>query len=240
MPFITEKTWKWIFYSLIFLNLFFLSAVISYQITIQGEMAKIPDLTGLTLDEAKETAVEKKFSVIQSGSQIDQKWEKGKIIFQEPPPESKIKLFKGVKVILSAGKEKVEVPSLVGKNFQPIGKYLEEFWLRKGKVSHVHTSKYSAGRIIAQSPLPGDEVPRDSYISLLVSQGAKEKRYLMPDLLGKKADRVTRWLREMEFRVGDIRQVYYPGLESGIIIKQFPPQGYRVQKRNLITLEVSK
>lgn len=203
-------------------------------------MTKIPDLTGITLEEAKKIASEKKFSVIQSGSQIDQEWEKGKIIFQDPPPESKIKLFNEVKVIISAGKEKVEVPSVVGRNFQTIGKYLEEFGLRRGKVSHVHTTKYAAGKIIAQSPLPGDEVARESYISFLVSQGASEVKYLMPDLLGKRADRVIKRLRELGFKVGDIREVYYPGLEAGIIIKQFPPQGYRVQKRNLITLEVSK
>ena len=29
-------------------------------------------------------------------------------------------------------------------------------------------------------------------------------------------------------------------LESGVIIKQYPPQGFRIQKRDRITLEVSK
>ena len=62
----------------------------------------------------------------------------------------------------------------------------------------------------------------------------------MPDLIGRRASRVIRWLQAHDFRLGDIRYVYYEGLDSGIIIKQFPPLGYKIQKRNLITLEVSK
>lgn len=62
----------------------------------------------------------------------------------------------------------------------------------------------------------------------------------MPDLLGKRADFVRAKLKEMEFNVGDVRYAYYPRLESGIVIKQFPRHGYLIQKRNLITLEVSK
>ncbi|MGC8746939.1 MAG: PASTA domain-containing protein [Candidatus Saccharicenans sp.] len=44
----------------------------------------------------------------------------------------------------------------------------------------------------------------------------------------------------MGFKVEDIRYVYYPGLEKGIIVKQNPPSGYPIQKRNPISLEVSR
>ncbi|MEA2006482.1 MAG: PASTA domain-containing protein [Acidobacteriota bacterium] len=203
-------------------------------------MTTVPDLEGKTFDQAKEELFQKKLSIAQSGLQVHEKWERGKIIFQDPPAGSKIKLNKVVKVILSTGKEKVLVPNLIGKSFQTINQTLQEAGLRKGKISHVHTPKYAAGKIMAQFPQPGQEVGRDTYISFLVSQGEIEKKYLMPDLIGKRSETVVAKLKEMDFRVGDIRYVLYPGLESGIIIKQFPTQGFRIQKRNLITLEVSK
>lgn len=232
--------WDIPLFILIFLNLFFLSAILSYQFTMKGEMTTVPDLEGKTFDQAKEELFQKKLSIAQSGLQVHEKWERGKIIFQDPQAGSKIKLNKVVKVILSTGKQKVLVPKLIGKSFQTINQSLQESGLRKGKTSHVHTPKYAAGKIMAQFPQQGQEVGRDTYISFLVSQGEIEKKYLMPDLIGKRAETVVAKLKEMDFRVGDIRYVLYPGLESGIIIKQFPTQGFRIQKRNLITLEVSK
>lgn len=235
-----KRIYAYTFYILIFLVIFFLGANISYQIVLRGERVTLPHLIGKTMAEANEILAKKKLDIVQKGTQFDNQWDKGKIIFQDPSPGSKIKINKLVRLILSAGSEKVQVPQLIGKNLQSVDSILEEVGLRKGKVSQVHTSKYAAGKIIAQQPQVVEEIARNSHLSFLVSQGEREKRYLMPDLIGKRADIVITKLKEMEFRVEDLRYAYYPGLESGIIIKQFPPQGFRIQKRNLITLELSK
>ncbi len=55
----------------------------------------------------------------------------------------------------------------------------------------------------------------------------------MPDLIGRDARVVIARLHELDFKIGDIRYSYYPGLGKGVIIKQSPPNGYRIQKRNL-------
>ncbi|MFC2157475.1 PASTA domain-containing protein [Acidobacteriota bacterium] len=228
------------FYALIFLNLFFLTAIIAFQITFHGETVKVPDLIGKTFEEGNSELSAKKLIIIQSGIQLHEKHEKGKIIFQDPPEGSRLKLLQEVKVIVSGGKEKVIVPRLRGRSFQMISTALEEFGLFKGRDSHVYTGQYSAGRIIAQSPIPEQDVPKGTRISFLVSEGERGKKYLMPDLIGKHESAVRAQLRAFGFRVADLRQTYYPGIDSGIIIKQFPKQGSPVQKRNLITLEVSK
>jgi beta-lactam-binding protein with PASTA domain len=62
----------------------------------------------------------------------------------------------------------------------------------------------------------------------------------MPDLIGKKAVNVIAQLNSMDFNIGNIRHRYYRGLDSGIIINQSPAPGSKIQKRNRITLEVSK
>jgi beta-lactam-binding protein with PASTA domain len=212
-----KKIFKSALFALILLNLFFLSALLSFHITLKSEMVSIPDLKGKSLEEAENELTKRKLFIVQGGIQLHDQYEQGLIVSQDPPPNSRIKIFKEVKVTLSAGKEKVTVPRIIGRNIQQINQTLHDSGLRKGKISHIHTPKYAAGK-----------------------QGEREKKYLMPDLLGKQIDSVLKQLRELDFRVEHVRHSYYPGLESGIIIKQFPPQGYRIQKRNLITLEVSK
>jgi serine/threonine-protein kinase len=235
-----KKIFKYALFALILLNLFFISALLSFHITLKGEMVSVPDLKGMPMEEAERELTKRKLFIVEAGIQLHDRYEQGLIISQDPPSDSRIKIFKEVKVTLSAGKEKVSVPRIIGNNIQQINQILHDSSLRKGKISHIHTPKYSAGKIVAQFPLENEEVGINTRISMLVSQGEREKKYLMPDLLGKQIDSILRQLRELDFRVEHVRHSYYPGLDSGIIIKQFPLQGYRIQKRNLISLEVSK
>ncbi len=235
-----KKISNLISYALIFFIIFFLSTILSFRIILKGEMVTLPNLIGKTLEEASSELTRRKLSVVQVGAQFNAHWERGKVISQDPPSGSKLKINKVVKVTLSAGTEKVTVPRLIGRNFQHSSQILKEARLRRGEVSQVHTSEYAAGKIISQYPRAAAEVGSNSPVSLLISQGEKEEKYLMPDLIGKKTETVLVKLKELDFRVEDIRYTSYPGLEAGITIKQFPPQGYLIQKKYPITLEVSK
>ncbi|MGZ5488588.1 MAG: PASTA domain-containing protein, partial [Candidatus Aminicenantales bacterium] len=64
--------------------------------------------------------------------------------------------------------------------------------------------------------------------------------YIMPDLIGRRADGVIGSLNGWGFKIADIRYVYYPGAPAGLIVKQDPTNGYRIQKRNRISIEVSR
>lgn len=224
-----------------FFILFFLSATLTSRIILKGEIVSIPDLIGKTMAEAGRELAKKKLSLIRDGSQFSDRWEKGRVVFQEPSAGSKLKVNKTVKVIISEGGEVVEIPTLLGKSLEASSQILNEAGLGRGRISQIHTPQYAAGRVIAQDPTPSPQkLKRNTPVNLLVSQGEREEQYLMPDLIGKKASGIINRLQEMGFRVAGIRHFYYPGLEAGIIIKQFPPHGYRIQKRNLINLEVSK
>jgi beta-lactam-binding protein with PASTA domain len=236
----SKKISNFIAFVLIFFIIFLLSTILSFRTITKGEMVTVPNLIGKTLAEASSELAKRKLSVVQTGARYDTRWEREKIIFQDPSSGSKLKINKVVKVILSAGTMKVIVPRLIGINFQNASQILNDAGLRRGEISQVHTSEYAAGKIISQYPQAQTEVGSNSPISLLISQGEREEKYLMPDLIGKKAETVLARLKELDFRVEDIRYISYPGLEPGITIKQFPPQGYLIQKKYPITLEVSK
>jgi hypothetical protein len=228
------------YYILLYLILFFASAVAASQILLKGELVTVPDLVGKTLTEAKSEAARRKTILGVQGYQYDSRYERGRIIAQDPPAQSRVKSHRTVKVVLSEGSEKVAMPKLEGRSLEWAGQALKDAGLRKGRVSQIHTSQFAAGRIIAQYPPTDTTLPRGAAVNFLVSQGAWEPYFIMPDLIERNSAAVQSRLRELDFKITEIHPSYYPGLEPGIIIKQFPVHGYKVQKKNQITLEVSK
>jgi serine/threonine-protein kinase len=226
--------------SLLFLILFFLSAVIFSQVLLKSEAVTVPDLTGKTVAQARTELAKKDLSVAMNGIESSDRWEKGLIVRQDPAAGSKIRVTKVVRVRTSSGSESVAVPDLVGKSLDDGLTLLQAAGLVKGKLTQVHTSRLPAGRVLAQQPEPGSVADRNSQVGLLISQGDLDDRYIMPDLIGRRADKVIGRLNELDFKIADIRYVYYPGASAGIIVTQNPPSGFRVQKRSRISLEVSR
>lgn len=225
---------------LLVLIFFFSGAVISSQIILSDEMVYVPDITGKTIDQARAELRKRDLGLTIAGNQFSDELEKGRIITQDPAPGSRLKVNRSILVIVSSGRESVSVPLFVGKSLEQAVATMRQLGLTRGPLSQIHTPRYPAGKIIAQNPPAETVVERNSPVGFLVSQGEDETKYIMPDLIGRKVDQVVLRLQLLGFKVEDIRYVYYPGLEKGIIIRQNPPGGYPIQKRNPISLEVSR
>jgi len=227
-------------YALIFFLLFFGAAVLSSQIIFNTELVTLPSLAGKTVEEARTALAAKRTRLAVQGTRFDSRIEKGRILSQDPGPNSRIKTKRTVNVILSDGSERLTVPALEGRSLEFAAVQLKSLGLRRGRVSQIHTPRYAAGRIIAQWPAGGEIAGRGSAVDFLASQGAWEPQYVMPDLIERTASPVLARLKALDFQISEVHYSYYPGLGPGIIIKQFPVHGIRIQKRNQITLEVSK
>ena len=225
---------------LVALNLFFLSASIASRLILGQEMVTLPDLVGTPIEAARAEAVKKGLSLVVAGVRTSGSHAQGRIIYQEPSAGSRLRVHKTVRVLLSAGSEIVPVPKLEGRSVEASGGLLQEAGLVRGRMTQIHTSLFPAGRVLAPQPVPRADRPRRSAVRLLVSQGERGGRFLMPDLITRRAAPVIERLKSLEFKVSDIRYVTYPGWEPGIIVNQVPPPGFRIQRRNLISLEVTK
>ncbi len=227
-------------YALTFLVLFFGAAALSSQIIFRSELVTLPNLAGRTVEEARAALAAKRTNIAVQGTRFDSRIEKGRIVAQDPGPNSRIKTKRTVNVIISEGSERLTVPALEGRSLEFAAQQLRSVGLRRGRVSQIHTPRFAAGRIIAQWPAGGDIAGRGSAVDFLVSQGSWEPEYVMPDLIERPAAPVLARLKALDFQISEVHYSYYPGLGPGIIIKQFPVRGTRIQKRNQITLEVSK
>jgi beta-lactam-binding protein with PASTA domain len=225
---------------LLFLILFFLSAVIFSQVVLKSEVVSVPDLVGKPLAQARAELQKKDLTLVQKGTEASDRFDRGLIVRQDPAVGSKIRISRVVQVFLSSGSGTVTVPDLSERTLEESLTLLQAAGLTKGKITQVHTPRLPAGKILDQRPAPGTVVERGFPVGLLLSQGGLDDRYVMPDLIGLRADSVIGRLNASGFKVADIRYVYYPGAPAGLIVKQDPPNGYRIQKRNRISLEVSR
>ncbi|MDH4198288.1 MAG: PASTA domain-containing protein, partial [Candidatus Aminicenantes bacterium] len=151
-------------YGLLFLIVFFLSAVVLVRFILRAETVSVPDLTGKTVAEAQAELTKKDLSLSSRGSEFNDEWEKGKIIRQDPGPGSRIQATKQVHVILSSGSQRAQVPALEGKMLEAIVPILREAGLARGSLSQIHTNQYAAGKVISQFPAPGTLVERGASV----------------------------------------------------------------------------
>lgn len=227
-------------FSLMFFILFFLSAIIFSRVILKSEVVTVPDLAGKAVSQARAELRKKDLTLAQKGSEPNDRLEKGLIIRQDPAPGSRIRTTRVIQVFTSSGSGTVTVPDLAEKPLEETLTILQAAGLTRGKMTQVHTPRLPAGRILDQRPAQGTVVERGFSVGLLLSQGGLDARYVMPDLIGRRADGIIGRLESWGFKVADIRYVYYPGAPAGLIVKQDPPNGYRVQKRNRISFEVSR
>ena len=225
---------------LLILIFFFGGAIISSQIILSYEMVYVPEVIGKTVEQARAELQKRDLGLVIASHEFSEEVPRGRIITQDPAPGSRLKVNRSINVVVSSGSEAITVPMFVGKNLEQAVVTLRQLGLSRGPLTQVHNRRYPAGRIIAQEPPAETLVERGQPVGFLISQGEPEVKYIMPDLIGRKLDRVVPWLYKLGFKVEDIRHVYYPGLEKNLIIKQNPPSGYPINKRNPISLEVSR
>jgi beta-lactam-binding protein with PASTA domain len=235
-----NRLYTWGLRAMVFLTLFFLAANLTSQFFLRGESALVPDVVGKAYQEARTELSKVRVAIELKGMEYSSAFERGRVLSQDPSAGSRIKVFRRVKVVVSKGSELVTVPKITGLSLEAVSQTLLDAGLRKGSVSLVHTPRFPAGRIMLQYPPAESLVFRDSSVNFLASQGELNPKYLMPDLISRHGETVRRALSQMGFRVSISGAAYYPGLEPGIIIRQFPPRGYPLQKMTLITMEVSK
>ena len=90
---------------------------------------------------------------------------------------------------------------------------------------------------MAQDPTGGR---RASTVNLVVNHGDSGAGFVAPDLIGTMALRSADVLRRQGFRVAITSESTYPGLPPGVVIRQSPQPGFRLQASDTITIEVSR
>jgi beta-lactam-binding protein with PASTA domain len=134
----------------------------------EGEIV-VPSVIGFDLNQAKVYLSERGLTV---GVIEKEESEQAKDIVLRTVPEPGRKVTENfpVKLIVSSGGGKVQVPSLKGKSEYKARSLLEENGLQLGRVNSTTNAEYSFDIIIYQSPAAGETVEKGSKVDITVNR----------------------------------------------------------------------
>ena len=216
------------------------SALTAMRFAIRGREVSVPQLTGKTKEEAEEILKSRGLKLRVSTSRFSSDVAEGRILEQNPPSGTRLKVDRTVKVLLSLGERRFAVPNLIGTSVRAAQLTLSQRRLTLGDTLYTHTSEGDPSTVVYQSPKAGTQEGSDPTVSIMISLGAPSEYFIMPDLIGKPAELVASRARNEGFKLGKVNYRKYPGVESGVVIQQKPQAGYRLSKSDFILLDVSQ
>jgi eukaryotic-like serine/threonine-protein kinase len=156
----------------------------------------------------------------------------GRAIGTDPGPGISLDTGQTVKLIVSRGSNKVEVPSVIGLQDDQALARLQSADLAGTVVQR--DSDEPAGKVVAQSPTAGKLVRSGSSVTIFVSSGAIS----VPNVLGQDRATAVTALKRAGFVVSIDEQPTTDVTQSNRVLNQFPPGGSRGQRGDTVTISV--
>jgi len=217
-----------------------ISAITAMRLAIRGTEVVVPPLMGKTEDESRQILEENKLLLRVSSKSYSPTVPEGRVMKQIPPPGTRLKSSRSVKVQLSAGERKYAVPNLVGSSIRAAKLTLAQRNYTLGNTTVTRTANGDALTVQQQYPQPGSQEGADPTVNVLLSSGPFEHAYVMPDLVGKPVDIVAARARVEGFQLGKPTYRKVAGVAPGLVTQQRPQAGHRLGKNDSIILEVSQ
>lgn len=217
---------------------YLLFAAASVRLALRAREVQVPDLTNHTASEA--TAITANLGLtlkVDDTRRLDAKIAAGRVVAQDPAAGSVARRQRSLRVWLSAGQRAATMPLVVGETERAAQMRLAQGGLGPAVISEIRSHDLPADVVIAQDPPEKRPV---SQVAILVNRGERGQTYVMPDLIGVNGDRAADILRDRGFRVAVVGSMPYPGIASGIVIRQSPQAGFQIAPGEAISLEVSR
>jgi serine/threonine-protein kinase len=205
----------------------------------QGAMA-VPDLRGATVEEARAVAHDLGMEVeIEDPGVFSASMPAGAVAAQRPHPGFQVKAGAKVTVRLSLGNERISIPDIHGESLQSALRGLEQLGLPVGARIGID-GHAGPDQVIATGPPIATEVPPGTEIDLLVNTTPHDQFWVMPSLMSRNVSVIRRFCSSYGLRLGQVHEVTYPGLSSGMVLRQYPPAGSPLSRSDIISVWVSR
>lgn len=196
------------------------------------EQYQLPDLAGKTLDEAQDALLGIKMTYGKAVGRWSDTVPKGQVLGSDPVAGTTLRPGTSVDVLVSRGRQPVQVADWAGKDAGKAQAALEKAGIRVQTDSR-YDDDVPAGQVISQSPDPGRLFKGDTVV-LLVSRGPE--LVAVPSLRAWGVEAAKDKLESLGFEVKTTHAAAYLGL--GYVYSTDPGAGKRVPKGSTITLHI--
>jgi serine/threonine-protein kinase len=231
-----------IFWIALFLTLFLLLSVgaiggfLLWQRSLFANKVEVPSVVGMEIDAAKRVLQKKELKLVVEKREFSREVPPNHIISQDPPPGTKIKKGSEVKVVVSRGVEKVEVPDVVGLDEVEAASLLGELGLKAVVKERIYSEEYEESEVTSQTPAPGVKIPKGSEVYLIVSKGIE--LVIVPDVINLSQSEAISALKKAGLKY-TIKKKESETIPEGSVISQNPAPGIEVRKWTRVELTVS-
>ena len=221
------------------LSFFFFDRVFMPLVVRLGREAEVPDLQGLTLEDAGSILKGRGLGLRVIREEYALNYLPGTVISQIPGPESRVKKGRRIRVVLSRGGEKATVPELKGMTYRQAELALEARGLKIGEPAYMSSDTLPEGEVVTTFPSAGTTVPLGMEIRVLVNQTDTLEIIKVPRFKGENINEVSGEIKKIGLKLGRIRYKIKNHLLPGTVLNQIPKEGAEVKRGSIVELEVS-
>ncbi|MDD3362424.1 MAG: Stk1 family PASTA domain-containing Ser/Thr kinase [Hespellia sp.] len=205
--------------------------------TSTEETVKVPDLVGMTEEEAKKALNEKQLGVSLARSESD-KYDKGVVMEQRTKAGERVKKNTQITIVISTGKKAAEVtvPDVTGQDEAAAQKALENVKLVVTSATS-YSNSMEEGKVISTSPAAGATAKEGDKVTMTVSLGAEKAS--VPNLIGKSQADANAALSAAGLGTGSVTEDYSDEYAAGVVMSQGTSEGTKVAQGTAINYIVS-
>ncbi|MCK8433750.1 Stk1 family PASTA domain-containing Ser/Thr kinase [Streptomyces sp. D2-8] len=199
--------------------------------------ATVPNLVGQKLSDAKQLAENSDLKLSTTEKPCESQ-SKGNVCEQNPDPNTEVKKYSTIEVVVSTGAPKVTVPSVTGLNVDEAKEKLEGDKYEFKIETKTRTSPEEPGKVLDQNPTTGEEVEKGSTITLTVAKEAEKST--VPDVLGRSCDEAKQQMQASNL-VGNCTEVETDDdNQVGKVIQTTPQAGTSVDPNSSVNIQIGK
>ena len=195
----------------------------------------IPDVTGQTVAEAKETLKKANFEIGEEKTEASEKVEEGRIIRTDPDAGTGRKEGTKINLVVSSGKQSFQLSNYIGRKSTDVIAELKQKKVPENliKIEEEESSESEAGTVLRQSPAAGTtyDLSKASTITLTVAK--KVTSVAMPSYTGSSLEFTKNNLvqivgiKEANIEVVEVSTAPV-GTAEGTVVEQSPKAGEKV------------
>ncbi len=223
-------------------SLFMANGILFFKDALTSKEIPVPYILGMNYEQAVVALDEVglKYPTLEEVELVhSDEYKEGEIAMQEPSADAMVKKGYTIKFIISQGPDAFAAPNVVGKSVDQAISMIKEKGFKEGQITK-EKSELPIDTVIRQSPEAGIALEAGESIGLVISEGQKLEKILVPDVSGKKIDEAKSALEKAGFSIGKLEYEYNSAYELNKVYYQSISGGQEADAGTAVDLKISK